>query len=78
MKDKNISQEIEKAHSRVARTYAGGIFGELKPNSYPYWNRRQLLAYINYTLQHYCAEDDILLDAGCGNGQFTEIFIKQL
>ena len=77
MRDKKISQEIRKAHSRVSGTYAGGILGELKPNSYPYWNRRQLLTYIKYALERYCAKDGILLDAGCGNGQFTEIFIKQ-
>lgn len=72
----NIAQEIKEAHDRIAETYAGGIFRELNPNSYSYWSIRIILENIKYILTSYCNVDGILLDAGCGNGQFTEMFVK--
>lgn len=74
----SIAQEIMEAHDRLAETYAGGIFRELKPNSFSYWSIRIILENIKYILTSYSNVDGILLDAGCGNGQFTEMFVKNL
>lgn len=75
MKD-SIAQEIKEAHDRVAETYAGRIFRELNPNSYEYWSVRIILKIIKHILISHCNRNDIFLDAGCGNGQFTEMFVK--
>lgn len=71
-----IAPKIKHVHSRIAETYAGGVLGELKPNSYDAWSKVNILKNIGYILTTYCKKDDIFLDAGCGNGQFTEILIK--
>ncbi len=77
MKD-SIAQEIMEAHDRLAETWAGGIFRELKPNSFSYWSINIIQKILKHILTSYSNVDGILLDAGCGNGQFTEMFIKSL
>lgn len=74
---KPIAENIKKAHDRIAGSYGlSHVSEDAPPNSYSRWN---LDHNVITPLKKICASywsDAHVLDAGCGNGQITEILLS--
>jgi 2-polyprenyl-3-methyl-5-hydroxy-6-metoxy-1,4-benzoquinol methylase len=77
MNDREISKEIKISHDRVADFY-----GISKPDpdptefSYNLWNTdRNIRAHLRQILRQYY-HGGFVLDAGCGNGQISKIYLE--
>ncbi len=70
-----ISPDIQHAHNRVAGEYGiCGIHDELPSNSYNYWNlHRNVVRPLTAVFTKYLKTGALFLDAGCGNGQISQI-----
>jgi 2-polyprenyl-3-methyl-5-hydroxy-6-metoxy-1,4-benzoquinol methylase len=72
-----ISNEIKKLHDRVAPEY-----GTIKPNhmkasfSYDMWNFDRHVKKMLSAILGEIYKGGVLLDAGCGNGQISQVFIE--
>lgn len=68
-------EEIKKAHERVAESY--GIV-DLYGNPAGEWEgwvfQKTVVDKVAYFWRRYGGENTLLLDAGCGNGQITQVF----
>ncbi len=68
-------EEIRRAHERVAESY--GIV-DIQGNPAGEWEgwvfQKTVIDKVGYLWNRYGGEGSLLLDAGCGNGQITQVF----
>jgi SAM-dependent methyltransferase len=72
-----IAPEIRKAHDRIAPSYGiTDLHGTIPEPSFQHWNLdRRGLRHLKYFRDRYLGSScRLLLDAGCGNGQFTQVY----
>lgn len=78
-----IAGSILQAHDRIARQYGHtDLDGEIQAPSYAHWNlERNGFHFMRHIWNRYWSpasrsESFRLLDAGCGNGQFSQFFLR--
>lgn len=73
MKKFSISKEIQETHNKIAYEWAGGIKNGILHNQG--WSRRNVDRIWKKIIENYLHKnpsDSIILDGGCGNGQWIE------
>ncbi len=72
---------IQKTHRRIAHEYACFHVGGFPPDSALFWSTQRIVANVELILRRYGEplqhKDGILVDAGCGNGQWSEIYAQR-
>lgn len=75
----SIASEIKAAHTRIAEHYGlTDIHGAIPAPSYHHWNfERRAVRPLRHFVETYFRPDGVLLlDAGCGNGQFSQLYLQ--
>ena len=78
MKEHLIGPEIKAAHTRMAEMWGlSDLHGHI-PLSYGHWMRLKVLEALEVAVATYLpGPPQLILDAGCGNGDFSQILAKR-